>query len=435
MVTVVNGPDRRRMAAVVHGANRMRGVRAIAAVVLATAACAPVLPHVAMPSMAIEDPAFVRTLEAVTKTPAVDGNRVHILLNGDQFFPAQLAAVRAARTTITYAQYFYHDGAVGQELAEALAERCRAGVRASVLLDGFGALRMPDRFAELMKRAGCEVATFRPLSHLGRGGRLNHRNHRRILVVDGRVAFTGGAGISEKWTGDGRTDGHWRDTDVRVEGPVVQYLQAAFAENWLEATGVVLGGDEYFPPLAPRGDVTAQVVASSPAKGDFAMYTTLLLAIASARRSIDITNPYFVPDERMTEALLAAVARGVRVTVLVPGAIDRNIVRAASRRNYGPFLRAGVELYEYHAALLHAKTMVIDGMWATIGSTNLDNRSFALNAELNLVLYSRPVAAQLERIFTDDLRYSRRITLTSWQTRPVWQRLLELVSVPFREQL
>lgn len=412
----------------------MQDIVAVAALLLMATACAPLIPHVLLPTMQIGEPAFVRTLEAYTGTPTVSGNEVQILLNGDEVFPAQLAAVRAARSTITYAQYFYQDGAIARELAEAFADRCRAGVAVSILLDGFGTLAMPDDYANLMTRAGCHVAVFRPISQIG-SGRVNNRNHRRILVIDGRVGFTGGVGISAKWMGDGRTPGHWRDTDVRVEGPVVQYLQGAFAEGWLEATGVVLGDDRYFPPLVAEGDVSAHVVTSSPAKGDFAIYTTFLLAIASARRSIAITNPYFVPDARMADALLAAAARGVRVAVIVPGEIDRNIVRAASRRGYGRLLKGGIELYEYRAALLHAKTMVIDGVWSTVGSTNLDNRSFAINAELNLVMYSRPVAEVFERIFADDLRYSRRITLESWRARPVWQKLLEVLSIPLREQL
>ena len=390
--------------------------------------------HVTVPRMDIGTPPFVRTLEAHTGTPFVAGNDIQLLLNGNEIFPAELAAIRAARSSVTYAQYYYDGGRIGREVAEAFAERCRAGVAVSVLLDGFGALTMPEETRDVMRRAGCTVATFRPLSSLLLG-RANRRNHRRILVVDGRLGFTGGAGVSDKWLGDGRTKGLWRDTNLRVEGPVVQYLQGAFAESWLEATGAVIGGDLYFPHLAAHGDIAAHVVTSSPAKGDFAMYTMLLLAIASAQQSIRITNPYFVLDERMTEALLAAVARGDRVVVLVPGEIDNNIVRLASRRGFGRLLRSGIEIHEYGAALLHAKTMVIDGIWATVGSTNLDNRSFALNAELNLVLYSRDVAARLEKVFADDLAHSRRVTLQRWRARPLRQRLLELLSIPVREQL
>jgi cardiolipin synthase len=250
---------------------------------LAAAACARVPSHFALPQLAVADPAFIPTIEAYTVAPVGGGNSVDVLLNGDQIFPAQLAAIRSARETITYAQYFYEEGPIGREIAEAFADRCRAGVRAHVLLDGFGTIQMPAEYRETMTRAGCQVATFRPLSPLSLlaavgFGRANKRNHRRILVVDGRVGFTGGSGLSPKWMGDGRTKGHWRDTDVRVEGPVVASLQGAFVENWLDATNNVLGGESYFPRPPRSGSVSAQIVRSSPAGGSFSMYTMFLLA-------------------------------------------------------------------------------------------------------------------------------------------------------------
>ena len=406
---------------------------------LVSAACARVQSHLELPRLAAEDPSFLPTIEAYTST-AHGGNSATLLLNGDQIFPAQLAAIRSARVTISYAQYFYEEGPIGLEIAEALAERCRAGVRGHILLDGFGALAMPAAYRETMTLAGCEVATFRPLSPLTLlgvfgFGRDNKRNHRRMLVVDGQVGFTGGSGVSPKWTGDGRTEGHWRDTDVRIEGPIVSRLQGAFVENWLEATGNVLGGDAYFPPLPRRGSVSAQIVRSSPEGGGFSMYTMFLLAMSSARRSIYITNPYFLPDGRMTQVLTEAPRRGVRVVVLLPGAIDNNIVRQASRSQFGTLLEAGVEIYEYQAGLLHAKTMTVDGVWATIGSTNLDTRSFALNEEVNAVLYDKDVAGQLEKIFADDLTYSRKVDYARWRGRGFFNRLLELLSLPVREQM
>jgi cardiolipin synthase A/B len=407
----------------------------LALVVLLTAACVRVHPHIALPALALGEPSFFPTLEAYASAPIVGGNRTEILLNGEQIFPAMLEAIRAAQYTITYAQYFYEDGPVSRDIAEALAERCRAGVGVNVLLDAFGTLSMPREYTDAMSRSGCHVAWFRPLTQYI-FGRYNNRNHRRILVVDGRVGFTGGSGVSRKWMGNGRVEHHWRDTDVRIQGPAVEYLQAAFVENWLEATGVVLGGEPYFPrPTEPSGDVYAQVVKSSPATGSFSMYTTFLLAVSSARRSIHITNPYFVVDDRMQEALLNARRRGVRVMVLVPGAIDHNIVRQASRRQFGKMLRAGIEIYEYVPALLHSKTMVIDGVWATIGSTNLDNRSFAANDELNLIIYNRDVAQRLDRIFSDDLAYSRRVTLENWKKRGIAAKLLETLALPIRDLL
>jgi cardiolipin synthase len=402
---------------------------------LVSAGCAGVQSHFELPQLAAEDASFLPTIEAYTST-AHGGNRATVLLNGDQIFPAQLEAIRSARITISYAQYFYDAGPIGLEIAEALADRCRAGIRAHILLDGFGTLYMPVEYRETMERAGCEVATFRPLRPLtlfaATGwGNGNKRNHRRILVVDGRIGFTGGSGVSPKWTGDGRTEGQWRDTDMRIEGPIVAGLQAAFVENWLEATGNVLGGDSYFPPCLGAGRSPLR----SPTTGSFSMYTMLLLAMSSARRSIYITNAYFLPDGRMVQALTEAPNRGVRVVVLLPGAIDNSIVRHASRSKFGDLLKAGVEIYEYQAGLLHAKTMTIDGIWATIGSTNLDTRSFALNEELNAVVYDRDVVGQLEGIFADDLTYSRKIDYARWNNRGFVNRLLELLALPVREQM
>jgi cardiolipin synthase len=235
--------------------------------------------------------------------------------------------------------------------------------------------------------------------------------------------------------GDGRQPDHWRDTDVRLEGPAVHQLQAAFAESWRETTGMVLGGDGYFPVLRDQGTVYAQVVKSSPAGGAFEAYMLFLLSIESARRTIHLTNPYFVPDARMKEALLRAVRRGVKVMALVPGKIDHNLVRQASRGSLGDMLREGVEIYEYRAALLHSKTMVVDGILATVGSTNLDNRSFALNEELNVTIYDAKVARRLEQIFQEDLKYSSRLTYRKWSGRSIVDRVMELLTVPIRDQL
>jgi cardiolipin synthase len=408
----------------------------VAVVSLTVAAgCVRVPRHVALPSISLGEPSFFPTLEAYAGAPIVGGNAVEVLLNGEHIFPSVLDSIRAAQRTITYAQYYYEDGPVARDIAEALAERCRAGVGVNVLLDAFGSLNMPREFVEEMRGAGCHVVWFRPLSqYVFR--RYYHRNHRRILVVDGRIGFTGGAGVSRKWMGNGRTEHHWRDTDVRVEGPVVEYLQAAFTESWLEATGMVLGGEAYFPrPIETRGQVHAQVARSSPAGGSVAMYTTLLLALSAARQTVLVTNPYFVLDATMREAVLRTVRRGVRVTVLVPAVIDHNIVRLASRAQFGELLLAGVEIYEYAPALLHAKTMVIDSVWATIGSTNLDNISFAVNDELNLIIYDRGVAGQLERIFLDDVRVSRRVTYEAWKNRGLRARIIEVLALPIRDLL
>jgi cardiolipin synthase len=294
---------------------------------------------------------------------------------------------------------------------------------------------MPREYVDLMARDGCQVVSFRPVGPLGLGS-ANNRNHRRILVVDGRIGFTGGSGVSGKWMGNGRVADHWRETDVRIEGPVVEHLQGAFAENWVEATGAVLGGADYFPaPMGPKGQTRAQVIRSGPRGGSYAMYTTFLLALSSARHSVKITNPYVLLDEQMIETLVQAARRGVRISFLVPGVIDHALVRHSGRRQFGRLLKEGIEIHEYTAALLHAKTMVIDGLWATVGSTNLDHRSFRLNDELNVVAYDRGFAAQLERVFEEDLRYARRVDLEAWRDRGIRGRMLEFMAIPLEGNL
>jgi cardiolipin synthase A/B len=402
---------------------------------LTTAGCSNVPVHRTLPPLNLGEPAFFPTLEAHAQAPIVGGNRLTLLLNGEQIYPAILDAIRRAQTTITYAQYSYEEGEIARQLAETVAERCRAGVKAHVLLDTVGSYAMPREYVELMTGAGCEVVSFRPIGPFGLN-RANNRNHRRILVVDGRVGFTGGSGVSDKWTGNGRTEDHWRETDVKIEGPVVEYLQGAFAENWVEATGAVLGGGDYFPrPIQVRGSTAAQVIRSGPRGGSYAMYTTFLLALSSAQRSIQVTNPYVLLDEQMIETLVKAARRGVRVTFLVPGVSDHPLVRHAGRRQFGKLLEAGIEIYEYRPALLHAKTIVIDGVWATVGSTNLDYRSFRLNDELNLVAYDAGFAAQLEKVFREDLRYARRLELVAWRDRGIKGRILELFAIPFESAL
>ncbi len=386
------------------------------------------------PQVAIEDPSFAPTMEAYTAAPVRWANRVEVLLNGEQIFPAQVEAIRSAQKTFTYAQYVYETGPPARALLRAMSERCQAGVQGHVLLDGIGSLAMPAESRETLERAGCEVAIFRPLD-LPTIGEVNNRNHRRILVVDGRIGFTGGSGASSKWMGDGRREGYWRQTDVRIEGHAVTDLQAAFAENWLEATGHALGGPGYFPRQERRGEVLAQIVRSSPERGSLSMYMMYLFAISSANRVIYLTNPYFVPDAGIRDALLNARARGVRIVLLLPGAIDHEIVAAASSAGFGRLLDAGVEIYEYQAGLLHAKTMTIDGAWAMVGSANMDNRSLALNNEISLIACDREVAGRLESVFEEDLTHSRPVDLQKWRARSLWRRFWESLSVPLRGQL
>lgn len=407
--------------------------------ILLLLSCNRVRPVYQIPDISLNEAAFFPTIEAHTDAPIISGNRIDILLNGNETFPLMLAEIRKAKRTITFAQYLYEDGQIAYEFAKAFAERCRAGVQANILLDSHGT-NTPDEIPDMMRQAGCNVHYFRRVEapqvvFIWKLFRYNYRNHRRSLVIDGRIGFTGGYGIKDTWLGDGRTEGRWRETNARLEGPIVKYLQASFTESWLEATGALLGGDGYFPRLQARGKLPAQIVKSSPVGGSFQNYMLFLLSITSAKKSILITNPYFIPDDRMIDALLNAAGRGVQVIVLVPGKIDHKITYRASRSSYGRMLLGGIQIYEYMPALMHAKTMIVDGVWATIGSTNFDNRSFALNEELNLTVYDGGVAERLHNIFHDDLKYSKKITYEDWQARGFKEKFFELFAYPIRDLL
>lgn len=404
---------------------------------LAIAACSHSPSYIA-PDVVAGERSLAAAIEAHTLSGITAGNRVDLLLNGDEIFPAMLAAIRGARVSITMANFYWETGAIADEIAAALAERCQAGVGVNVLVDAVGSHRMTRENREILERSGCAFVRFRPLNPFN-VRRINNRNHRRVLVVDGRVGFTGGTGIGEKWTGDGRRPGHWRQTDVRIEGPIVRQLQAAFAENWRDETGVLLAGDAYFPELPPdpRGGLSAQVVKSSPGGGSTEAFTLFLLALEGARKSIVLSSPYFVPDRQIEDALARAVARGVRVSVLVAGEADNlvdRLVRSASRAEFGRALASGVKIYEYRGAMLHAKTVAIDGVWATVGSVNIDNRSFGLNHEGSLVIYDAGIARRLETIFADDLRFAVEVTLEEWRRRGIGH-FLELFFLPVRNTL
>ena len=403
------------------------------------AGCASTPAPLSLPSINIDDPAFRTSLEAFAGAPIVGDNRVDILLNGEQTFPALLETIASARETITFEAYIFHEGRVADEIVEAVMNRCREGVQVSMLLDAHGADGLPERYIAALTTAGCRIVPdFRPL-RLWHLERTNKRNHRRIVVVDGRVGFTGGFGVDDTWNGDGRTDGHWRETNVRLEGPVVQNLQEAFVEHWREATGVLLGGREYFPyPPVKIKDVPVQtqVVRSSPLVGNEAMYRVFLQAITSARRSILTSTPYLLPCEQLTRALLDAVERGVRVRVLIPSVENGSgvefVTQASQRDLFAPLLDGGILLHEYTPALLHTKMMIIDGAWATIGSANFDNRSMAMNDELNVMFYDHTIARRLEEIFAQDIANSHKLTREQLENRDWLHRALGVLMSPFR---
>jgi cardiolipin synthase A/B len=391
--------------------------------------------HAVRPLYAAGDDEFVRSMGALLGPGIVRGNHVTSYLNGDQIFPAMLDAIRSARRTITFETYIYWSGEIGRAFSEALSERARAGVRVHVLLDWLGTGKMDREILDAMEESGAEVCKYHPLRWYTIG-RMNNRTHRKLLVVDGRVGFTGGVGIADNWLGHAQDPEHWRDSHFRIEGPAVAQMQATFMDNWMKCRSLVLHGDDYFPPLDHAGDSCAQVFRSSPGEGAESVRLMYLLSIASARERILLANSYFVPDSLAVRELVAARKRGVRVEIITPGAhIDTEVVRKASRSRWGPLLEAGVEIWEYQPTMYHCKVMVVDGTWVSVGSTNFDNRSFRLNDEANLNVLDRDLAAEQAAVFEADKGRSRRITLEMWRRRPPAEKLKERLAGVIRSQL
>jgi cardiolipin synthase A/B len=382
-----------------------------------------------------EDPQFLYSMGVLLGPPVVDGNRYRVLVNGDRIFPAMLAAIRGAKETIDFETYIYWSGTIGKEFADALAERAQHGVRVHVLLDWVGSQRMEATLVDEMKSAGIEIQKYHP-PHWSHLGRLNNRTHRKLLVVDGRIGFTGGVGIADKWAGDGQDAEHWRDTHFEVEGPVVAQMQAVFMDNWIKATGAVLHGVEYFPEVAPLAGGPAQVFSSSPSGGSASMELMYLMAITAAKRTIRLSSSYFVPNDRAVKTMVEALKRGVRLQIITPGEhIDTETVRAASRARWGELLAAGAEIYEYQPTMYHCKVMIVDEFMVSTGSTNFDDRSFRLNDEANLNIYERDFALEQARIFDADLTRSRQVSLARWQARSMREKLLEHIASLLGSQL
>lgn len=389
------------------------------------------LPHL----FSVDDPQFERSMGVLLGPPLVAGNKVTALLNGDQIFPSMLEAIRSAKQSITFETYIYWSGEIGKAFAQALSERAQAGVKVHVLLDWVGSAKIEEHFLDEMRRAGVEVRKYHPLRWYNLA-RMNNRTHRKLLVVDGKIGFTGGVGIADLWTGHAQDVNHWRDSHFRLEGPAVGQMQATFLDNWMKTTGEVLDGAAYFPKLEPVGDAYAQVFKSSPTEGSESVRLMYLLSISSATRSIQIANAYFVPDDLALQTLIDAMKRGVRVQILLPGTnTDTETVRRASRSRWGPILEAGAEIYEYLPTMYHCKVVVVDGRWVSVGSTNFDNRSFRLNDEANLNIYNEAFAKQQIQVFNDDLKLSKKISLSQWRNRPWTEKLLEHTVGLLRGQL
>lgn len=403
------------------------------------AGLAPGYPYKIEALYGVDDPQFVRTMGHLLGPPIVGGNQADTLVNGDQIFPAMLEAIAGAQKSITFETFIYWKGQIGSKFAAALAERARAGVKVHVLIDAIGADKLDEQCVRQMTDAGCQVQIYNPLKwfDITSVSRLTNRTHRKLMVVDGKIGFTGGVGIADVWLGNAQDRHHWRDTQYRVTGPVVADLQSAFADHWIESTGHVIHGSDYFPELASTGQQWGQVFKSGPGGGGESMQLMYLLSFAAARKEIRLGTAYFVPDQLTVDELVKARRRGVQVQLILPGKqqTDVPITHHASRAMWGDLLKAGVEIYEYQPTMYHCKLMVVDGMWSSVGSTNLHNRGFRLNGEANLNILDPQFAAHQERLFDQDLQRCRRVTLEEWEDRPFGERFQECLASLLRWQL
>jgi cardiolipin synthase len=379
--------------------------------------------------------ALVPSPVGLTHSSLDNGNAVEVLQNGDGFFPPLLRDIAAARSTIHLETFIWEDGKIAREIAGLLARKARGGLEVRLLVDASGGRHLKGEVLEMLESAGVRVAHFHPL-RISNLGRLNNRDHRKLAVIDGRIAYIGGHCIADDWLGNAQDRRHWRDTALRITGPAVARLQACFAENWTEETGEIPAGEKYFPELEPAGTTPAHVAYTSPSGSVSSVQILYYLAIKAARREIVIQNPYLLPDREAIAALEEAVRRGVDVKIMVPSddATDSAIVQHASHHHFGTLLERGVKIWEYDRTLLHQKVIVIDGIWASVGSTNFDDRSFELNDEVNIGVIDPNVAAQLRAAFAADLRHARQRTFEEWRNRPLSHKLMDGLAYLGRSQ-
>lgn len=381
---------------------------------------------------------FLHTLECLTDSRVHRDTVLTVLTNGDQYYEDELRAIASAQQSVNLEAYIFQRGEIATRYLDALTERARAGIGVNVVMDALGSAGTTAHYLRPLTDAGGKVAWYNSASTWYKLPRYNHRTHREVLVVDGRVGFIGGAGVADHWYKGKHGDPRWRDTMVRVEGAAVSHLQATFAENWLESCGEVLTGGEYFPSdLGSPSDGAALIVNSTPSAGGSTRARLLFqLLLASAKKSIHITTPYFLPDQSMMTELVRAVReRGVELTLLVPGKrSDHLLTRSSSRLEYGKLLQIGARIFEYQPAMIHAKILLIDGLWGVVGSTNFDNRSFGLNDEVNLAMREPGFVERLEQDFVRDLANSESITYEAWRHRPVLERAPELLGWVFARQ-
>jgi cardiolipin synthase len=367
---------------------------------------------------------FLYTLQSTCQAALHHGNRVTIYTNGPEFYPAMLDTIRSATRSINLECYIFQPGKTADRFIEALSERARLGVNVTVVVDAIGSFNLWGTPVRRLREAGCRIESYQRMEW-HRLARLNNRTHREFLIVDGKIAFVGGAGIADWWAADSKKGRRWRDTMARVEGPVVAALQGVAAENWLECCGEIMTGPDFFPSLEPAGSTTAFVIKSSPSDRATSSRVAFQLLMEGADHHVRIQTPYFLPDRALRRALVNVAKRGVAVDVIVPGRItDQRWVRLASRRMWGQLLQAGVRIHEYRASMTHAKVLIVDEIWSVLGTTNIDNRSFEHNDEINLAMRDPEVARRLLEDYTRDLEASEEITLERWQRRPLWEKIV-----------
>jgi cardiolipin synthase A/B len=380
------------------------------------------------------DMSFANAMGPMTGAEFTSGNAVEMMVNGVEFFPPMLTAISKARKTITLETYIWSSGYISNEFIKALIERARAGVKVHALVDGMGSLKLNRSDRDRMREAGIQLHTYGREHWWQVKPNINHRTHRKLLVVDGKIGFTGGMCIDDSWLGDAHVKDLWRETQVRVEGPVVRQMQAVFAHNWMQTTSSLLLGEDYFPTLAEAGQSIAHCYKSGPSEGAQTARLGYLFAIAAARKSIDLSQAYFIPDDLAVEMLLEAISRGVRVRIIVPAINDSRFGRAASRSRWGRLLAAGAEFYLYQPAMYHCKTMIVDNVLLTMGSANFDNRSFTINDEITLSVLDPKIAAANLKIFDDDLKDSKPLTREEFEGRPIYIKVLDYICGLFRSQ-
>lgn len=382
----------------------------------------------------VEEPAFQESIGNLLSAPLIGGNKITTLTNGDSFFPAMLEAIRGAQKSICLETFLWEKGKISDAFVEALAERAGAGVRVHLILDDIGCSHFSLKSERLLKKAGVNLVWYNHPHWWKIWQRFNHRTHRKILIVDGKVGFTGGACMVDSWAGNGDKPWLWRDNHYKVEGPVVSQMQSVFMDNWVQSRGQVLHGENYFPVQPQPGTLNAQCFKSGPTEGSEAARLNFLLSIAAARKNIRIAHAYFMPDRLLSQALMEARRRGVKVEVIVPGKIDAVIIKAAARPRWVDLVNEGIEIYEFQPAMYHCKVVIVDDVWTSVGSSNFDDRSLRINDEIGLNVHDRDFAAEQIQIFEADKKLSRPLTSKDLGKRLPWTRARENFWGLFRSQ-